>query len=58
MVVNQLKVHPFQSCGFRCAFNLHPYTEVPACGFGFGDCVVVELLKDKARRWCRVNTSG
>ena len=21
--------------------------EVPACGFGFGDCVVVELLKDK-----------
>ena len=22
-------------------------TEVPACGFGFGDCVVVELLKDK-----------
>jgi histidyl-tRNA synthetase len=22
-------------------------SEVPACGFGFGDCVVVELLKDK-----------
>ena len=22
-------------------------TVVPACGFGFGDCVVVELLKDK-----------
>jgi len=22
-------------------------TEVPACGFGFGDCVIVELLKDK-----------
>jgi len=22
-------------------------TEVPACGFGFGDCVLVELLKDK-----------
>jgi histidyl-tRNA synthetase len=24
-------------------------SEVPAVGFGFGDCVVVELLKDKAR---------
>ena len=22
-------------------------TEVPACGFGFGDCVIYELLKDK-----------
>ena len=22
-------------------------SEVPACGFGFGDCVIVELLKDK-----------
>ena len=22
-------------------------TEVPACGFGFGDCVIVELLKEK-----------
>ena len=22
-------------------------TEVPACGFGFGDCVIAELLKDK-----------
>eukprot|EP01060_Flectonema_neradi_P037049 TRINITY_DN734_c1_g3_i1.p1 TRINITY_DN734_c1_g3~~TRINITY_DN734_c1_g3_i1.p1 ORF type:complete len:490 (+),score=153.56 TRINITY_DN734_c1_g3_i1:137-1606(+) len=22
-------------------------TQVPACGFGFGDCVIVELLKDK-----------
>ena len=21
-------------------------TVVPACGFGFGDCVIVELLKD------------
>jgi len=21
--------------------------EIPACGFGFGDCVIVELLKDK-----------
>ena len=21
-------------------------TEVPACGFGFGDCVIIELLKD------------
>ena len=26
MAFNQLKVHPFQSCGFRCV-NLHPYTE-------------------------------
>eukprot|EP01062_Namystynia_karyoxenos_P023240 TRINITY_DN1894_c0_g1_i1.p1 TRINITY_DN1894_c0_g1~~TRINITY_DN1894_c0_g1_i1.p1 ORF type:complete len:574 (+),score=244.35 TRINITY_DN1894_c0_g1_i1:208-1722(+) len=22
-------------------------TQIPACGFGFGDCVIVELLKDK-----------
>ena len=26
MVVNQLKVHPFQSSGFRCV-NLHPYSK-------------------------------
>ena len=29
---------------------LHTYganSEVPACGFGFGDCVIYELLKDK-----------
>merc|ERR1712188_82528 len=22
-------------------------TEVPACGFGFGDCVIMELLKER-----------
>ena len=30
-----------------CSACTAPCTEVPACGFGFGDCVVVELLKDK-----------
>jgi len=24
-------------------------TEVPACGFGFGDCVIVELLKERGQ---------
>ena len=65
---NQLKVHPFQSSGFRCVFNLHPYILSRFENVAVKDMINriamdgSEKFRVQGRpvvvRWCRLNTSG
>ena len=51
MVVNQLKEHPFQSCGFQIDVNLHPYTAVGPLAFDMAAaaCGAGHVLSSDAR---------
>ena len=61
MDFNQLKVHPFQSCGFRCV-NLHPYSKEGAAGVAGSDGTATNLDRHDAmeiygvrRRRCKLD---
>ena len=52
MAFNQLKVHTFQSCGFRCQ-QLHPYTVAaaaePPAAEGLSEARLAELAAEEDR---------